>query len=155
MLICICVYIYKYISTDLFLEYFQHWKRETSLSDQTGVPQLSFMVFFHTYLRVFLHLDRDFIKINPANQQNRSSSKQPASQQFETSKKRKTKKVKTLKPSKIYVLLGNCMFKKCNQEKLSLWHNHCFLCCIDGKIFKWEKKRKKKTLGKRSIFVQR
>lgn len=53
----------------------------------------------------------------------------------------------------MYVLLGNCMFKKCNQEKLSLWHNHCFLCCIDGKMFKWKKKEKKKKHLEKDLFL--
>lgn len=71
------------------------------------------------------------------NQQNRSSSelkgtsiflgslwdlrkKKKTEEKNKTWKRKKTKKVKTLNPPKIYVLLGNCMFKKCNQEKAEL-----------------------------------
>lgn len=60
--------------------------------------------------------------------------------------RKKKKKVETLNPPKCVCCLAICMFKKCNQEKLSLWHNHCFLCCIDSKMFKW--KKEKKTLEK-------
>lgn len=45
----------------------------------------------------------------------------------------KKKKVKTLNPPKCMCCLAIVCSKKCNQEKLILWHNHCFLCCIDSK----------------------
>lgn len=45
-----------------------------------------------------------------------------------------------------------CSKNKCNQEKLSLWHNHCFLCCIDGKMFEFKKWEKKKNTWKKIYF---
>lgn len=41
---------------------------------------------------------------------------------------------------------------KCIQEKLSLRHNHCFLCCIDGKVQEKEKSTKKKNTLKKIYF---
>lgn len=167
MLICICVYIYKYITTDLFLEYFRHWKRGTSLSDQTVPHQVFLWCFlFHRYL--FFVFVLFFISTSTLWNYSRSTSRFTAppnskrtssSAVHGTSKKNKWKRKQkgwVFKPSKICVAWQLYVQKKCNQEKLSLWHNHCFLCCIDSKMFKFKKKRKgKKTLGKRSIFVQR
>ena len=154
-------------------------KRETSLSDQNCSTTQSFI----TERVFFCFFDLDFIKINPWSTSRIAAalnSKEPASFSavYGTSEKEKKKekkkeqeekkqkimgeekkiKVKTLNPPKCMCCLAIVCSKSVIRKKLSLWHNHCFLCCIDSKMFKWKKKEKetkKKHLEKRSIFVQR
>lgn len=123
MLICICVYIYKYITTDLFLEYFRHWKRGTSLSDQTVPHQVFFNsefygVFF--FKDIFLFSFFFFFRFSfrpwlceitldqPADSQHLQTQKEPAPQQFMGPQKKKNKwkrkqKGWVFKPSKMCV----------------------------------------------------
>ena len=69
-------------------------------------------------------------------------------------KKQNKKKVKTLNPPKCMCCLAIVCSKSVIRKKLRLWHNHCFLCCIDSKMFKWKKKKKKKkTLEKKVLFL--
>ena len=178
MLICICVYIYKYISTDLLLEYLQQSKE----GDKSFRPKLFhdsefyYWEGFFCFFRPWLYKNQSLI-----NQQNRSSSELKGTSFFlgslwdlrkrEKKKKKKKKeqeekkqkimgeekkiKVKTLNPPKCMCCLAIVCSKSVIRKKLSLWHNHCFLCCIDSKMFKWKKKRKrnkKKTLGKKIYF---
>ena len=64
-------------------------------------------------------------------------------------------KVKTLNPPKCMCCLAIVCSKSVIRKKLSLWHNHCFLCCIDSKMFKWKKKEKetKKNTWKKDLFL--
>lgn len=143
LFICICVYIHKYILTDLFLIHFQHWKRQTPHTN---------LDFLGGFLVILFHVK---LKKKKMKQTSRITAarylEEPASWQHLWDLKKKERKKKRqlfvdFDPPNC-VAWHLCVWIQRDQKRLSSWHNHCFLSHKEQNLqLRGGKRKKKKNL---------
>lgn len=142
MLICICVYIYKYIINTSGVDW-KIWGGQRVFRTELlrSFTEFFFSFFFHEYPKrgwFFSHLDKNLTSTSSLWDVTKT-----------TMKERKQKKVQVFKALRHVVLSLWQIYvgEVCNQEEPSSRHNHRFLCCIDGKkkcsSWKWKRKKTK------------